>query len=327
MKEVISVKNLVKEFKIEQKQSGVVGSIKNIFAPQYKHLRAVDDISLSVRAGEMVGFIGPNGAGKSTTIKMMSGILFPDSGYISVLGYNPQKQRRNLAFHIGTIFGQKPQLWYHLPAIDTFNLFSKIYELDQKQYQKRLQWLLKIFEVENLIHQPVRKLSLGQRMRCELIASLLHQPKVLFLDEPTIGLDIIAKKRIRELIKRLNQKENLSIILTSHDLEDVEQICDRIIIINEGRIVYDGSVQDLREKYLQYKVIKVIFKEKAAELSIPGVKQVYKGKFTRVLEVDVSKRPIQGIIQNIVSKYKVEDLTVLDPPIEEIIERIYQKKV
>ena len=329
MKEAIIVQNLVKEFKSKQKEPGLKGSLKSLFAPKYKLLKAVDHISFSVKKGEIVGFIGPNGAGESTTIKMMSGILYPTSGNIEVLDYNPQEQRKKLAFHIGTVFGQKPQLWYHLPALDTFNLFSKIYELDPNEYKKRLDYLVKIFQVRGFLKQPVRKLSLGQRMRCELIASLLHKPKVLFLDEPTIGMDLVVKKRIRELIKKMNQEEKVTIILTSHDMEDVEQICNRLIIINEGKIVYDGSTKNIREKYLKYKIIRVILAEKTPSLRLgfKGIKVTSKGRFRHEIEVDTTKYSIQQVVQKITSSNVIEDITILDPPIEEIISRIFKKEI
>ena len=327
MTEVIQVQNLTKNFKAKQKEEGLKGSLKSIIIPKYKDVSAVDDISFNVKKGEMIGFIGPNGAGKSTTIKMMTGILFPDSGIIKVLNFNPQKKRKKLAFHIGTVFGQKPQLWYHLPAIDTFNLFSKIYEIPEEEYRRRLDKLVSLFEVENILKQPVRKLSLGQRMRCEIIASLLHNPKVLFLDEPTIGLDIIVKKKIRELIRKLNKQENVTVILTSHDMEDVEQICKRLIIINEGKIVYDGEMKKIRDKYLTHKRIIVILQNKVDSLGIKGVKHLYRGTYKHAIEVDTEKTPIQDIVKNIMTKHKVEDITVLDPPIEEIIEKIYRKSV
>lgn len=325
----ISLKEVNKEFRAKQKEAGLSGSLKSIFAPKYKVIKAVDNISFEVEKGEIIGFIGPNGAGKSTTIKMLTGILFPSSGELRVLDYNPQKKRKKLAYHIGTVFGQKPQLWYHLPAIDTYNLFAKIYDLDEKTYRKRLNHLVKLFEVQDIIKQPVRKLSLGQRMRCEIIASLLHNPKVLFLDEPTIGLDIIVKKKIRELIRTLNEKEQITIILTSHDMEDVEEICNRLIIINEGKIVYDGSTKAIREKYLKYKVINVILEDKVRSLGLKlkGVKVLARDKFKHTMEIDTTKLPIQKVVHQIVSKHKVEDITVVDPPIEEIIERIFKKEV
>lgn len=326
METIITVKNLKKVFKAKQKEAGLKGSLKSIFKPNYKQIAAVNNVSFEVKKGEVIGFIGPNGAGKSTTLKILSGILFPDSGKISILGFNPQSQRKQLAYHLGTVFGQKPQLWYHLPAIDTFNLFSKIYELDPEVYQKRLDKLVKLFEVEDIIHQPVRKLSLGQRMRCEILASLLHNPKVIFLDEPTIGLDIVVKKKMRELIKKINKEEDTTIILTSHDINDVERICKRVIIINEGKIVYDGLMKKLKEEYLNKKVITIILPDEVKALNLTKGKLLYRGKFKHVFEVDISKEPISEVIKEIISKYKIEDITITDPPIEDIIEQIFKTK-
>jgi ABC-2 type transport system ATP-binding protein len=319
----ITVRNLSKTFKVKQKEAGLTGSIKSIFKPNYQKIKAVDNISFTVNPGEVVGFIGPNGAGKSTTIKMMSGILFPSSGDIKILGFNPQKERKKLAFKIGSVFGQKGQLWYHLPALDTFNLFSKIYEIEPGEYKQRLAYLVKLFQVQDIIHQPVRKLSLGQRMRCELIASLLHRPKVIFLDEPTIGLDIVVKKKIRQLIKTLRKKENLSVIFTSHDMEDVEQVCKRLIIINKGKLVYDGPTKKIKDTYLMKKRVIVVL-ENETKIDLQGAKTLYRGKYKHALEIDTSKHPIKKVIPKIMNKYAVEDISVLDPPIEEIIEEIYR---
>ena len=321
---VISVTNLNKAFKAKQKEAGLAGSLKSIFKPKYKQISAVDKVSFDIAKGELIGFIGPNGAGKSTTIKMLTGILFPDNGKISVLGFDPQKKRQKLAYKIGTVFGQKPQLWYHLPAIDTFNLFAKIYELKPEEYKQRLDYLVKTFEVEDIINQPVRKLSLGQRMRCEFIASLLHKPQILFLDEPTIGLDIIVKKKIRELIKKLNKQEKVTVLLTSHDMEDVERICKRIIIINKGKIVYDDSMKKIKEQFLNKKRIEVILENKEI-IQIPGVKVLFKGSFKHGLEVDTAKNSLPEMVTKIMNKHKVADISILDPPIEEIIEQIYKQ--
>ena len=326
MVDVIKVTNLTKEFKAKQKEAGLKGSLKSIFKPEYKFLKAVNKVSFNVKKGEMVGFIGPNGAGKSTAIKMMTGILFPSEGKISVLGHNPQKERKKLAFKIGSVFGQKPQLWYHLPAIDTFNLFAKIYELDDVVYKKRLKRLTEMFGVESFLNQPVRKLSLGQRMRCELIASLLHRPKVLFLDEPTIGLDIVVKKKMRELIRKLNKEEGITVILTSHDMEDVESLCKRLVIINHGKIVYDGSTKKIRKDYLTKKRIIIILDEKVNDLGIKNVKFLYRGAYKHAIEVDTAKYPVREVIKKILSKHKVNDITIHDPPIEEIIEHIFKKE-
>ncbi len=322
---IIQVKNVSKSFATKLPAKNFKERIKNFFNPKQAQIQVINDISFNIGKGEIIGFIGPNGAGKSTTIKMMTGILFPSSGEISILNFNPQKQRKQLAMHIGTVFGQKPQLWYHLPAIDTFELFSKIYEIPKAIYQKRLKRLTKTFEVEGFINQPVRKLSLGQRMRLEMMASLLHNPKILFLDEPTIGLDIIVKKKIRNLIRKLNKEEKTTIILTSHDMEDVEELCKRLIIINKGNIVFDGQTKEINEKYLAKKRLTIILKNQVKQIVLPGTKTLFKGTYKHALEVDTSKQSIQKIMQQIVKKYQIEDITIHDPPIEEIIEEIYRK--
>ncbi|MDP1693956.1 MAG: ATP-binding cassette domain-containing protein [Candidatus Woesearchaeota archaeon] len=323
---VITVSKLRKDFKVKEKEAGFLGSLKALIRPKTRTVTAVDNISFNVKEGEILAFIGPNGAGKSTTIKMLTGILHPESGKAKVLGYNPWTQRKELAYNIGSVFGQKPQLWYHLPAIDTFNLFSKIYELDKKDYEDRLQYLVKIFELEELLRIPVRKLSLGQRMRCEIAAALLHRPKMLFLDEPTIGLDIVAKQKLRELIKELNRKEKMTIFLTSHDTQDIEHLCRRIVIVNHGKIIYDGSVADLHKRFLRNKVISVKFEEPVKTMQLPGVKVLKIGKYAVDLEVNVKEKSIIEVVEMLMKKYKIADINISDPPIEEIISLIYKRK-
>ena len=247
---VLEVNGLNKAFKSRVKESGFKGSVKNLFNPVYKAIQAVDDISFNVQKGEITAFIGPNGAGKSTTIKLMTGILYPDSGHISVLGMDPHKDRKKLAYRIGTVFGQKSQLWYHLPPSDSFDLLGSIYNLSGRETKKRVDFLTEIFEIGPFLNQAVRKLSLGQRIRCEIAASLIHSPEILFLDEPTIGLDVVVKQRIRELIKRINKESDVTVFLTSHDTGDIEKICRRVIVINEGQMVWDGSVKDMKYSLL-----------------------------------------------------------------------------
>ncbi|MEM3074773.1 MAG: ATP-binding cassette domain-containing protein [Candidatus Pacearchaeota archaeon] len=322
----IEVKNLTKRFKIKHKGAGFMGSLKSIIKPDIKEITAVDNISLRIKKGEIVGFIGPNGAGKSTTIKILTGILYPTYGEAKVSGLVPWKKRIDLSYKIGSVFGQKPQLWYHLPAIDTFNLFSKIYDLDDKKYKERLNYLVGLFEIEDLINTPVRKLSLGQRMKCEIVASLLHKPKILLLDEPTIGLDIIAKQKIRELIKELNKKEGVTILLTSHDIQDIERLCKRIIIINHGRIVYDGDLEQLNEKYLKNKIVSVKFEDNFNGFELKGVKVLKSEKYSADFEIDTNKISIKELIDYLVKKYEVLDINISGTPIEEIIARIYNEK-
>jgi ABC-2 type transport system ATP-binding protein len=322
---VIKINNLTKVFQTKHRKEGFRGFVRYIFNPEYKTITAVNKISFNVKEGELVAFIGPNGAGKSTTLKILSGILYPTSGEISVLGMNPQKDRKKLAYSIGTVFGQKPQLWFHLPAIDSFNLFAKIYDIPDKIYKERVNSLIKRFEIEEIIDQPVRKLSLGQRMRCEIVLSLIHKPKILFLDEPTIGLDIIAKKNIRELIREINEKERVTIILTSHDMDDVEKICKRAVIINKGSIVYDGKINDLKNNYVKKKTIKVLCETPVRFRGSKYVKILKKSEFGMKIEVNTVKVSIKDIINNLMKDNEVVDLIIEEPEIEEIIETVYRR--
>ncbi len=321
----VKVKNLSKDFKTKIRGEGLKEALKSILKPHYKTIKAVHHISFEVKRGELVAFIGPNGAGKSTTLKMLSGILYPDTGEIRVLNYNPTTDRKKMAYRIGTVFGQKSQLWFHLPAIDSFNLFAKIYEIDDKEYQTRLHSLIKRFELEKIMQQPVRKLSLGQRMKCELVLALLHGPDILFLDEPTIGLDVVAKRSIRELIKEINEKENVTIILTSHDMTDIEKICKRAIIINKGVIVYDGSIKELKREYVKKKTIKVLAEGEIQITAEKGVTILKKSTYGAKIEIDGKKTSLRNVVAKIMKQNEVVDITIEEPPIEEIIENIYRK--
>lgn len=247
--QAIRVENLSKTFRVKRKEKGMRGSVKAIFHPQTEEIRAVNGVSFSVAEGEMLAFIGPNGAGKSTTIKMLTGILYPDGGRVEVLGVDPTKKRRQLAYQIGTVFGQKEQLWTHLTPYDNFRFFGAIYDLTERETEARIEELSDRFALKEFIDTPVRNLSLGQRIRCEMVAALIHKPKVLFLDEPTIGLDPVVKENVRELIRQMNREERTTIFLTSHDAGDIEKLCRRIIIVNDGQIVLDDSVEHLKSHY------------------------------------------------------------------------------
>lgn len=244
--EAIRVEGLSKTFQVKRKEKGMRGSLKAVFHPHMEKIRAVDDVTFSVQEGEILAFIGPNGAGKSTTIKMMTGILYPDGGKVEVLGIDPVKKRRRLAYEIGTVFGQKEQLWTHLTPYDNLKFFGAIYDIPDDEGEKRIREIAELFELGAFINTPVRNLSLGQRIRCEIAASLIHRPRVLFLDEPTIGLDPVVKENIRTLIKRMNTELNTTIFLTSHDTGDIEKLCRRIIIINSGKVVLDDSMEHLK---------------------------------------------------------------------------------
>lgn len=324
----IRVTNLSKTFKTKRKAAGLRGSFHALFRPEYRTIEAINGISFEMDAGELLGFIGPNGAGKSTTIKILTGILFPTSGQAEVLGYVPWKQRRQLAYHIGTVFGQRPQLWYHLPAIDTLTLFGKIYELDDRQTQLRIGELADAFEISDLLETPVRKLSLGQRMRCEVAASLLHKPRLLLLDEPSIGLDVVAKQHIRDALREMAARENVGVLLTSHDAGDLEALCKRVIIINHGRIVYQDKVSTLKRSYLTSKLVEVRYGQQVDEnFNIVGaeVLKIARERYGVKLRFDTLQTPAEAVLARLTAAGQVMDITISDPPLEEVIAAIYQE--
>lgn len=328
---IITLKELRKTFQVRRKAAGLSGSTRALFRPEYETVDAVKGILLSMEPGELLAFIGPNGAGKSTTIKMLTGILHPTDGEARVLDLVPWRQRQELAFHIGSVFGQKPQLWYHLPPIDTFDLFAHIYELDPAAYRRRRDFLVEAFEIDDLLDVPVRKLSLGQRMRCEIAASLLHSPRIVFLDEPTIGLDVVAKQHLRDTIKRLHAEEQVTIFLTSHDAGDIESLCERAIVINHGQVIFDDAVKVLKRQYLKRKIIEVRFGEAlngtADEVAnIPGVTMLKMGRYGIKLALDTAVRPVDAVLQDLMAAHPVVDMNVMDPPLEEVIRDIYQRE-
>jgi viologen exporter family transport system ATP-binding protein len=322
----IEVRQLQKTFQSKRKAAGLSGSMRALFRPEYTSIEAVRSLSFQMEAGELLGFIGPNGAGKSTTIKILTGILHPTAGEAKVLGFIPWKERQKLAYHIGTVFGQRPQLWYHLPAVDTFLLFGKIYELDDRETKKRIAFLSEAFEIQDLLETPVRKLSLGQRMRCEVAASLLHRPKVILLDEPSIGLDVVAKQHIRDAIKLMAQEENVGVLLTSHDAGDLEALCRRVIIINHGQIVYEDKVSNLKRKFLTRKLVEVRYAEEVSpNFSIDGVEILKVGHYGVKLRFDTAKTPVDAVMSHLSEAGELVDITVADPPLEEVIAKIYEQ--
>jgi len=323
---VILVKNLTKTFSTKHKAAGLRNSLRSIFYPVYQTVEAVRDISFSLESGERLGFIGPNGAGKSTTIKMLTGILYPSGGDASVLGYVPWKERRKLAYLIGTVFGQRPQLWYHLPAIDTLLLFGKIYELEDWDVKARIGFLSEAFEIGDLLEIPVRKLSLGQRMRCEVAASLIHKHKLLLLDEPSIGLDVVAKQRIRDTIRRMSEEENVSVLLTSDDAGDLEALCKRVIIINHGQIVYQDKVSNLKRRYLTTKEVGVRYARRIApDFKIAGLELVKAGKCGAKLRFDTGETSVDAVLTRLTEQGDIVDITISDPSLEEVIGNIYKE--
>ena len=320
---IIEVKNLNKTFKIKEKEKGIKGSIKSIFKPTYKIVKAVDNINFSVKQGEILAFIGPNGAGKSTTIKMLTGILYPTDGQISVMGIEPSKKRKQLAYKIGTVFGQKEQLWTHLTPYDNFKFFGSIYDIEEKEIEKRIEELKNTFELEEFINTPVRNLSLGQRIRCEIVAALIHKPDILFLDEPTIGLDPVVKENIRKLIKKMNKEYNTTIFLTSHDVGDIEKLCKRVIIINKGKVIMDDTMNNLKYHYLNKKIIEVKLKEKV-NLKEEEEITILKDKNNSLkIELDSKNKTIADII-NLLDIDKILDINISSIPLEDIITQIYK---
>ncbi|KRQ86099.1 putative ABC transporter ATP-binding protein YbhF [Caloramator mitchellensis] len=311
---IICVKDLKKEF--------IISKRKGFLTREYKRIEAVKGISFEVEEGQMLAFIGPNGAGKSTTIKMLTGILNPTSGYSNVLGLDPQKDRKKLAYGIGTVFGQKSQLWFHLPPKDTFELLGNIYGIEGLELNKRVEYLSEVLEIKELLDIPVRKMSLGQRIKCEIAASLLHRPKVIFLDEPTIGLDVVAKKNLRSLIKRINQEEKTTIFLTSHDIGDIEKLCKRIIIINLGTILMDDSVKKLKYKYDNKKIISLRYTDDI-EFNLEGAKVLSQTTNAVRIEVDTEDNDIDETVAKLFKIGKVEDISISSRPLEEIIADIY----
>jgi ABC-2 type transport system ATP-binding protein len=321
----IEVTDLRKTFQTKRKSAGMSGSVRALLRPEYSMIEAVRGLTFQMEAGELLGFIGPNGAGKSTTIKMLTGILHPTRGEARVLGYVPWRERQKLAYHIGTVFGQRPQLWYHLPAIDTFTLFGKIFELDDRETKKRIDQLAETFEIRDLLETPVRKLSLGQRMRCEVAASLLHHPKLILLDEPSIGLDVVAKQRIRDAIREMARLENVGVLLTSHDAGDLEALCRRVIIINHGQIVYEDKVSNLKRKFLTSKLVEVRYaQEVPANFSLEGVEILKVGHYGVKLRFDTRQTPVEKVLAHLTRVGSVVDITISDPPLEEVIAKIYQ---
>lgn len=285
-------------------------------------VEAVRNISFSVEPGERLAYIGPNGAGKSTSIKMLTGILHPSSGGASVLGFTPWTQRKQLVRHIGTLFGQRSQLWFQLTPRQTFKLLATIYRVPG--VDRRIGELGELLEAVELFDVPVRSLSLGQRMRCELAATMLHEPQVLFLDEPTIGLDLIAKQRFRDMVVRLNEQNGTTVFLTSHDVSDIEQVARRVIVINHGTIIYDDTVSTMRRSLLRTKLMEVRFEEAPERIDIEGVEIVKQRGHGYKLVVDTDRRSIRAVLDDLLDRYHVADISVLDPPLEDIIGEIYE---
>lgn len=322
---MIEVENLYKSFKVGKRNAGIGQAVKSLFHPQYSTVKALEDVSFNIREGEIVGYIGPNGAGKSTTIKIISGILVPDSGKCSILGYTPWKNRVQHVKNIGVVFGQRSQLWWDVPVIDSFNLLKDIYKIPPKEYNDNLDLLTSTLDLSPLLSTPVRQLSLGQRMRCEFCASMLHSPKILFLDEPTIGLDAVSKVAVRNFIKTINKEKKLTVILTTHDMSDIEALAERIILIGKGKILIDGSLKNLKSKYSSTKTLTVDFSENNSTINIDGTTIISKSSERMCLSVDLQLAKVSDVISSLSNKLDIIDISVENSPIEELIVDMYKE--
>lgn len=332
---MIRVENLSKDFKINKKYAGFKGAIKSFFTSEYTVKKAVDNISFEINDGEIVGYIGANGAGKSTTIKMMTGILKPTNGIVSVNGLVPYENREKNAKNIGVVFGQKTQLWWDLPISETFSLLKDIYDVSDEDFNERMSFLKEVLELDEFFLSPVRTLSLGQRMRADLAAALIHNPKVIYLDEPTIGLDVVVKERVRKAIKEINEKYNTTIILTTHDLNDIEELCSRIIIIDRGKKIYDGEINGVKEKFGYLTTVEIQIKE---DINLENFNEFnemkddceFKLNFNEnKLSITFNKNKISSseIIGRVMKKLSVIDFAVKETSIEDIVKKMYRNEV
>ena len=328
MSPLIEVRNLAKEFRSFKRREGVLGAVQNLFVREYVTIRAVDGVSFTIQQGEMVGYIGANGAGKSTTLKMLTGILVPTSGSIISNGHVPYLDRRRYTRHIGVVFGQRTQLWWDIAVVESFKLLKEIYEISDVDYRRRLGRFSEILNIGEYLHTPVRKLSLGERMRCDLAASLLHNPPLLFLDEPTIGLDVVAKERIREFLKEVNRAERTTVLLTTHDLSDIEELSRRILIIDKGRLLFDGILAEMKKRLARYNQVKFFLKDRSqiprlAEVTSNGLALERVDELTYIMRFDRDEHSSAEVIRTLVTRLEVRDLLIEEEPIEEIVKRIY----
>jgi ABC-2 type transport system ATP-binding protein len=322
---VIEVHNLKKYYKVHQKEPGLSGSIKSLFSRKYYDVKAVDGVSFDIGEGELVGFIGPNGAGKTTTLKSLSGLLYPTSGQVSVLGYTPWDRKPAFQKQFSLVMGQKNQLWWDLPAIESFTLNKEIYEVPDTQYKKTLDELVDLLEVRDQLKVQVRKLSLGQRMKMELIASLIHSPKILFLDEPTIGLDVVMQKKMREFISEYNRRYNATIILTSHYMDDVKELCTRVIIIDQGKLIFDGALDEIIKKFADHKLITVVFSQDVTEKDLKKIGVVKSFEAPKAV-ISVKRESVNKAAAHLLENFSVADLNIEEPQIEDIIREVFTGK-
>jgi ABC-2 type transport system ATP-binding protein len=321
---IIIADNLSKHFKIHRKEEGLKGSLKSLFFRKYEENKAVDRISFTMEEGELVGFLGPNGAGKTTTMKMLTGLIHPTAGQAGVMGYIPWERKNEFRRQYALIMGQKNQLWMDLPAMESFRLNREIYQIPERQYKATLDELVNLLKVEKVLHVQVRRLSLGERMKMEMIAALLHKPRVLFLDEPTIGLDIISQRKIREFLCRYNQTFGTTILLTSHYMEDIQALCKRVIIINQGRKVYDGQLARIVQNFSAFKELTITFFEPVSREALERIAAIQEFDPVKVT-FRVKREELTRIIGQLVGEFKVDDLSTAEVEIAELIARIFQE--
>jgi ABC-2 type transport system ATP-binding protein len=321
----IDVRHLAKTYRVFRKREGVWASVRGLFRRDYKEVHAVAGVRFQIETGEMVAFLGPNGAGKTTTLKLLSGLIYPTSGEATVLGHIPWKREYAYRRRFSLVMGQKNQLWWDLPAQESFRLHKEIYRISDEDFARRLAELIELLEVGHLVGQPVRELSLGERMRMELIAALLHRPDVLFLDEPTIGLDVVSQRRVQDFLKRYQSEQKLTVILTSHYMKDVEALCRRAIVINEGEIKHDGPLAQIVDRFSTHKVIELQFADSVVPADLERYGSVFDVKLPRV-KLKVSRGQVAGVLASLLSHYDVEDVSVHERPLEEVIAEMFQHK-
>ncbi|MDF2958513.1 MAG: transporter related protein [Paenibacillus sp.] len=322
---MISLEGISKSFKVAKRSAGLRQAAKALFIREHTIVEALQDISFSIREGEIVGYIGPNGAGKSTTIKIMSGILVPDAGSCSIMGYTPWKERVGYVHNIGVVFGQRSQLWWDVPVIDSYELLRDIYKIPAEAYKANLDMLTDTLGLYNLLQTPVRQLSLGQRMRCEIAASLLHSPKILFLDEPTIGLDAVSKIAVRQFIKTINKERGVTVILTTHDMSDIEALADRILMIGKGTLLYDGTLSELRSRFGTHRTITVDYREHLQPVDIPGAERISWSPERAVFSINTEDVLIANVISRLSEQIELIDVTVETKPVDELILQLYKE--
>jgi ABC-2 type transport system ATP-binding protein len=324
---MIYVEQLRKYFTVSRRRHGFWGALAGIVSADRRLIRAVDDISFSVAPGELVGYLGPNGAGKSTTIKMLTGLLVPSGGRVEINGYVPWRQREVYVANIGAVFGQRTTLWWDLPVIDSLNLLRHVYSIPPDRFDANLREFRTLLELDEFIESPVRSLSLGQRMRADLCAAMLHDPVLLFLDEPTIGLDVVAKERIRQFISHINQERGTTVLLTTHDLQDVEKLCERVLIIDHGRLLFDGSLAHLLARFGGKRELVVDLAEPYAQIEIDGAEVIAFDGLRATLQFERNAISASELIGRLSSRYRISDLSVREPEIEATIRRIYQERL